>query len=64
MIAQAAGKPDVFAHGILSAAGLVRLSTAWLRQPTNRSLDRCALVELQTRSASNNFPNSQSARQT
>ena len=34
-----AGMPDVFAHGMLSAAWLGRLLTNWVPQPAIRSLD-------------------------
>lgn len=37
--ARAAGMPDVFAHGMLSAAWLGRLLTAWVPQSAIRSLD-------------------------
>lgn len=37
--AQAAGMPDVFAHGMLSAAWLGRLLTQWVPQSAIRSLD-------------------------
>jgi acyl dehydratase len=37
--ARAAGLPDVFAHGMLSAAWLARLLTDWLPQAAIRSLD-------------------------
>lgn len=37
--ARAAGMPDVFAHGMLSAAWLARLLTAWAPQSALRSLD-------------------------
>ena len=37
--AQAAGMPDVFAHGMLSAAWLGRLLTGWVPQSAIRSLD-------------------------
>ena len=37
--AQSAGMPDVFAHGMLSAAWLGRLLTNWVPQPAIRSLD-------------------------
>ena len=37
--AQSAGLPDVFAHGMLSAAWLGRLLTGWVPQPAIRSLD-------------------------
>ena len=37
--ARAAGMPDVFAHGMLSAAWLGRLLTNWVPQSAIRSLD-------------------------
>ena len=37
--AKAAGMPDVFAHGMLSAAWLGRLLTNWVPQQAIRSLD-------------------------
>ena len=37
--AKAAGMPDVFAHGMLSAAWLGRLVTDWVPQSAIRSLD-------------------------
>jgi acyl dehydratase len=37
--AKTAGMPDVFAHGMLSAAWLGRLLTNWVPQPAIRSLD-------------------------
>ncbi|MBC5765783.1 MaoC family dehydratase [Ramlibacter albus] len=37
--AKAAGMPDVFAHGMLSAAWLGRLLTNWVPQEAIRSLD-------------------------
>jgi acyl dehydratase len=37
--AKAAGMPDVFAHGMLSAAWLARLLTGWVPQSAIRSLD-------------------------
>jgi acyl dehydratase len=37
--AAGAGLPDVFAHGMLSAAWLGRLLTNWVPQPAIRSLD-------------------------
>ena len=37
--ARAAGMPDVFAHGMLSAAWLGRLLTHWVPQSAIRSLD-------------------------
>ena len=37
--ARSAGMPDVFAHGMLSAAWLGRLLTNWLPQSAIRSLD-------------------------
>jgi acyl dehydratase len=37
--AHAAGMPDVFAHGMLSAAWLGRLLTGWVPQSAIRSLD-------------------------
>ena len=37
--AHAAGMPDVFAHGMLSAAWLGRLLTNWVPQSAIRSLD-------------------------
>ena len=37
--AHAAGMPDVFAHGMLSAAWLARLLTNWVPQQAIRSLD-------------------------
>jgi acyl dehydratase len=37
--AQAAGMPDVFAHGMLSAAWLARVLTDWVPQSAIRSLD-------------------------
>ena len=37
--AKSAGMPDVFAHGMLSAAWLGRLLTAWVPQTSIRSLD-------------------------
>jgi acyl dehydratase len=37
--AKAAGMPDVFAHGMLSAAWLGRLLTQWVPQSAIRSLD-------------------------
>ena len=37
--AKAAGMPDVFAHGMLSAAWLARLLTDWVPQSAIRSLD-------------------------
>jgi acyl dehydratase len=37
--AQSAGMPDVFAHGMLSAAWLGRLLTQWVPQSAIRSLD-------------------------
>jgi acyl dehydratase len=37
--AKSAGMPDVFAHGMLSAAWLGRLLTNWVPQPAIRSLD-------------------------
>ena len=37
--ARAAGMPDVFAHGMLSAAWLGRLLTNWVPQQAIRSLD-------------------------
>jgi len=37
--AKAAGMPDVFAHGMLSAAWLGRLLTGWVPQQAIRSLD-------------------------
>ena len=37
--AKSAGMPDVFAHGMLSAAWLGRLLTDWVPQSTIRSLD-------------------------
>jgi acyl dehydratase len=37
--ARAAGMPDVFAHGMLSAAWLGRLLTGWVPQSAIRSLD-------------------------
>jgi acyl dehydratase len=37
--AQSAGMPDVFAHGMLSAAWLGRLLTNWVPQSAIRSLD-------------------------
>jgi acyl dehydratase len=37
--AQSAGMPDVFAHGMLSAAWLGRLLTDWVPQSAIRSLD-------------------------
>jgi acyl dehydratase len=37
--AKAAGMPDVFAHGMLSASWLARLLTAWVPQSAIRSLD-------------------------
>ena len=37
--AKAAGQPDVFAHGMLSAAWLGRLLTNWVPQSAIRSLD-------------------------
>ncbi len=37
--AKSAGMPDVFAHGMLSAAWLARLLTGWVPQSAIRSLD-------------------------
>jgi acyl dehydratase len=37
--AKAAGMPDVFAHGMLSAAWLARVLTEWVPQESIRSLD-------------------------
>ena len=37
--ARSAGMPDVFAHGMLSAAWLARVLTAWVPQSAIRSLD-------------------------
>ena len=37
--ARAAGMPDVFAHGMLSAAWLARVLTNWVPQSAIRSLD-------------------------
>lgn len=37
--AHAAGMPDVFAHGMLSAAWLARMLTGWVPQSAIRSLD-------------------------
>ena len=37
--ARASGMPDVFAHGMLSAAWLVRVLTGWVPQSAIRSLD-------------------------
>jgi acyl dehydratase len=37
--AKAAGMPDVFAHGMLSAAWLARVLTDWVPQSAIRSLD-------------------------
>jgi len=37
--ARSAGKPDVFAHGMLSAAWLARVLTSWVPQHAIRSLD-------------------------
>ena len=37
--ARSAGMPDVFAHGMLSAAWLARLLTNWVPQSAIRSLD-------------------------
>ena len=37
--AKSAGMPDVFAHGMLSAAWLARLLTHWVPQAAIRSLD-------------------------
>ena len=37
--ARSAGMPDVFAHGMLSAAWLARLLTHWVPQSAIRSLD-------------------------
>jgi acyl dehydratase len=37
--AKSAGMPDVFAHGMLSAAWLARLLTEWVPQSAIRSLD-------------------------
>lgn len=37
--AKRAGMPDVFAHGMLSAAWLGRLATNWVPQPAIRSLE-------------------------
>jgi acyl dehydratase len=37
--AKAAGMPDVFAHGMLSAAWLARVLTNWVPQSAIRSLD-------------------------
>lgn len=37
--AKSAGMPDVFAHGMLSAAWLGRLLTGWVPQSAIRSLD-------------------------
>lgn len=37
--AKSAGMPDVFAHGMLSAAWLARLLTHWVPQSAIRSLD-------------------------
>lgn len=37
--AKAAGMPDVFAHGMLSAAWLARVLTGWVPQSAIRSLD-------------------------
>lgn len=37
--AKSAGMPDVFAHGMLSAAWLGRLLTGWVPQEAIRSLD-------------------------
>lgn len=37
--AKASGMPDVFAHGMLSAAWLARVLTAWVPQSAIRSLD-------------------------
>jgi acyl dehydratase len=37
--AKAAGMPDVFAHGMLSAAWLARVLTNWVPQQAIRSLD-------------------------
>jgi acyl dehydratase len=37
--AKSAGMPDVFAHGMLSAAWLARLVTNWVPQTAIRSLD-------------------------
>jgi len=37
--ARSAGMPDVFAHGMLSAAWLGRLLTDWVPQAAIRSLD-------------------------
>ncbi len=37
--ARSAGMPDVFAHGMLSAAWLGRVLTGWVPQPSIRSLD-------------------------
>ncbi len=37
--AKSAGMPDVFAHGMLSAAWLARLLTGWAPQSAIRSLD-------------------------
>jgi acyl dehydratase len=37
--ARSAGMPDVFAHGMLSAAWLGRLLTGWVAQESIRSLD-------------------------
>ena len=37
--AKSAGMPDVFAHGMLSAAWLARLLTNWVPQSAIRSLD-------------------------
>jgi acyl dehydratase len=37
--AKSAGMPDVFAHGMLSAAWLARVLTGWVPQSAIRSLD-------------------------
>lgn len=37
--ARSAGMPDVFAHGMLSAAWLARMLTGWVPQSAIRSLD-------------------------
>lgn len=37
--AKSAGMPDVFAHGMLSAAWLARLLTAWVPQSRIKSID-------------------------
>jgi len=37
--AKASGMPDVFAHGMLSAAWLARVLTGWVPQSAIRSLD-------------------------